>query len=200
MIILASGSPRRKELLSQIVPSFEIITSDADETPTQKVPELIVEELSKRKAEDVFETVKSKDIFKKDPSIIIAADTLVFFGNDRMGKPKDEKDAFRMIKTLSGNVHDVITGVTLICADGDEVRTSTFHEKTSVSVYELSDEEINAYIATKEPMDKAGAYAIQGIFGKYIKGLNGEYGTVVGLPVARLYHEMKNIGFEGWEK
>ncbi len=196
MVILASGSPRRKELLTQAGIEFSIITSDADETPTKTVPEEIVMELSKRKAEDVYDRVVKEGIFKEEEdNYIIAADTLVFFGKDRMGKPRDKEDAVRILKELSDNVHDVITGVTIMHPVKGELRTATFFEKTKVSVYKLSDEEIEAYVATGEPMDKAGAYAIQGYFGKYIKKIDGEYANVVGLPIARVYHELKGLGY-----
>lgn len=192
MIILASGSPRRKELLSTITKDFEIITSNADETPSNTVPSLIVEELSLKKGEEVFERASSLgkiDIDKEN--LIISADTLVFFKDERMGKPSDRADAVRMIKELSGNSHEVITGVTLIYTKGGKMTKKSFHEKTEVCVYQLSDAEIEEYVESGEPMDKAGAYAIQGLFGKYIKSINGEYANVVGLPVARLYHEIK---------
>lgn len=196
MVILASGSPRRKELLTQAGIEFSIITSDADETPTKTVPEEIVMELSLRKGEDVFsKVVKEGKLNPKEENVIIAADTLVFFGQDRMGKPKDKADAVRMLKELSGNSHDVITGVTLIYTNNNEKKVETFFEKTEVFVYDLTDAEIDAYVATGEPMDKAGAYAIQGYFGKYIKGIKGEYANVVGLPIARLYYELKRIGY-----
>ena len=195
MVILASGSPRRKELLTQAGIAFEVITSDADETPTKTVPAEIVMELSKRKGEDVYERLEREGrIDKTGETLIISADTLVFFKDERLGKPKDKADAFRMIKELSGDVHDVITGVTLTYVNQGQKKQVRFFEKTEVSVYDLTDEEIEAYIATGEPMDKAGAYAIQGFFGKYIKGINGEYANVVGLRIARLYHEIKKLG------
>ncbi|MBO4823764.1 MAG: septum formation protein Maf [Lachnospiraceae bacterium] len=195
MVILASGSPRRKELLTQAGIAFEVITSDADETPTKTVPAEIVMELSQRKGEDVYERLEREGrIDKTGETLIISADTLVFFKDERLGKPKDKADAFRMIKELSGDVHDVITGVTLTYVNQGQKKQVRFFEKTEVSVYDLTDEEIEAYIATGEPMDKAGAYAIQGFFGKYIKGINGEYANVVGLPIARLYHEIKKLG------
>ncbi|SCX20018.1 septum formation protein [Lachnospiraceae bacterium YSD2013] len=195
MVILASGSPRRRELLTQAGIAFEVITSDADETPTKTVPAEIVMELSKRKGEDVYERLEREGrIDKAGETLIISADTLVFFKDERLGKPKDKADAFRMIKELSGDVHDVITGVTLAYVNQGQKKQVRFFEKTEVSVYDLTDEEIEAYIATGEPMDKAGAYAIQGFFGKYIKGINGEYANVVGLPIARLYHEIKKLG------
>lgn len=194
MIILASGSPRRKELLSSITTDFEIITSNADETPESTVPTSIVEELSRKKGEEVFERVtESKKIDINKENLIISADTLVFYKDERMGKPKDKEDAIRMIKALSGNTHEVITGVTLTYTNKGKVTRKSFHEITKVLVYPLSDKEIEEYVASGEPMDKAGAYAIQGLFGKYIKSIDGEYANVVGLPIARLYHEMKLI-------
>ena len=195
MIVLASGSPRRKELLTQAGIEFEVLTSDADETPTKTVPAEIVMELSQRKGEDVYAVLESQGrIDSSKENLIISADTLVFFKDERLGKPKDKADAVRMLRELSGEVHDVITGVTLIYVNQGERKQVSFYEKTEVSVYDLTDEEIEAYVATGEPMDKAGAYAIQGFFGKYIKGINGEYANVVGLPIARLYYEIKKIG------
>ena len=195
MIILASGSPRRKELLTQAGIGFEVLTSDADETPTKTVPSEIVMELSRRKGEDVFGKLESQGrIDASKENLIISADTLVFFKDERLGKPRDKADAVRMLRELSGNVHDVITGVTLIYVNQGEKKQVSFYEKTEVSVYDLTEEEIEDYVATGEPMDKAGAYAIQGYFGKYIKGINGEYANVVGLPIARLYYEIKKIG------
>ena len=189
MIVLASGSPRRKELLTQAGINFEVFTSDADETPTKTVPSEIV------KGDDVFARLTEQGrIDSSKENLIISADTLVFFKDERLGKPADKADAVRMLRELSGNVHDVITGVTLTYVNQDEKKQVCFFEKTEVSVYDLTEEEIEAYVATGEPMDKAGAYAIQGFFGKYIKGINGEYANVVGLPIARLYYEIKKLG------
>lgn len=193
MIVLASGSPRRKELLSILEPNFEIITSDADETPTKTLPEEIVEELSYKKAQDVFSRIK--DHYGREQLLIIAADTLVFKGTKRMGKPKDEEEAVSMLKALQGNVHEVYTGVTLIYAFDTKIIEKSFFEKTEVEFARMSDQEIEAYVSTREPMDKAGAYAIQGGFGKFITRISGEYNNVVGLPIARLYQELKKIGF-----
>jgi len=193
MIILASGSPRRKELLANLGYDFKIVTSDADETPTKTVPTEVVEELSRKKGEAVYEKLKAEGGFIDQENLIISADTLVFLGNERIGKPKDKDDAFRILKELSGNVHDVITGVTLTYVYNGSVKTVSFHETTHVTVYPLTDNEIRDYIATGEPMDKAGAYAIQGFFAKHIKKIDGEYSNVVGLPVARLYHEVKKL-------
>lgn len=193
MIVLASGSPRRKELLGMLEPNFTIITSDADETPTKTIPSEIVEELSLRKAQDVFSRIENH--YKREPLLIIAADTLVFKNTTRMGKPADREDAFKMLKALQGDVHEVITGVSLIYSVDGNTKIVSFNEKTIVEFAKMSDREIEAYVSTKEPMDKAGAYAIQGAFAKFITSIQGEYNNVVGLPVARLYQEMKKIGF-----
>lgn len=196
MLVLASGSPRRRELLEKIGLKFEIVTSDADETPTKSIPADVVEELSAKKAEDVYGKLSADERFTgEDESLIIAADTLVFLGNERMGKPKDAEDARVMLSKLSGKTHQVFTGVTLVYVNHGNVKKVSFHEKTDVTVYPLSESEISEYIATKEPMDKAGAYAIQGYFVKYIQLIHGEYSNVVGLPIARLYHEIEKIGY-----
>ncbi len=195
MVILGSGSPRRKELLSLAGIEFCILTSDADETPTKTVPEEIVMELSDKKGQDVYNKAREKGLLTDDENLIISADTLVFYGNERMGKPKNAEDAVRMLKELSGATHQVITGVHLIYEKNGSPVEKSFFEKTDVNVYEMTEQEIKAYVATGEPMDKAGAYAIQGLFCKYIKGINGEYANVVGLPIGRLYKELKEIGY-----
>lgn len=195
MIILASGSPRRRELLSLIETDFEVITSDADETPLETSPDKIVEELSLRKAKDVFDKINGRNILKGDRLLIIAADTLVFLDDVRMGKPTSHEDAVKMLESLSGNVHEVYTGVTLILWKAGETVITSFSEKTSVEFDKLTRQEIEDYVSTGEPMDKAGAYAIQGKSTKFVKSITGDYHNVVGLPVARLYKEMKNIGY-----
>lgn len=196
MVILASGSPRRKELLALTGVEYEIITSDVDETPTKTEPTEIVRELSKRKGEDVYEkVVASKKINPSEDNLIVAADTLVFLGDKRLGKPGNDVNALHMLRELNGKTHDVITGVYLIYTHNGEKLTDSFYEKTEVDVYKMSEDEIKAYVATGEPLDKAGAYAIQGNFAKFISGIRGEYSNVVGLPIARLYHEMIKIGY-----
>lgn len=189
-IILASGSPRRKELLTNMGLSFEIEVSNCEEIVTKKVPEEIVTELSDLKASEVAQRIINTG--KYDDFLCIGADTLVFLKDKRLGKPKDEADAFNMIKSLSNNTHHVITGVTVIRVNGDSYDKFSFSEKTEVNVSELSDEEITEYVKTKEPMDKAGGYAIQGLFAKYIDSICGDYSNVVGLPVPKLYRELKS--------
>jgi len=173
MIILASKSPRRKELLSLITSDFEIKTADVDETlPDGITPEQAVEYLSKIKAQP----------FANHTDTIIGADTVVAIDNKILGKPKDREDAFAMLRMLSGKVHSVFTGVTVIKPD----REVTFSVRTSVKFFDLSDEEINSYLNTGEPYDKAGAYGIQGKGALLVESIEGDYFNVVGLPVSRL--------------
>lgn len=211
MIILASQSPRRRELLTQMGVEFEIMVSKKDEIVTETEPEKIVTELSMAKGEEILCQLKdSKRIsnellpIKEGESfgdeceegiLVISADTLVFLGEKRLGKPKDEEDAFNMLKSLSGNVHKVLTGVTLNYVVGNRCKTVSFASSTEVTMALMDDREINEYVASGEPMDKAGAYAIQGKCAKYVTGICGEYANVVGLPIARLYSEIKKIGY-----
>ena len=190
-IILASASPRRRELLTQIGIEYEVMPSDAEEKTEKSRPEEIVMALSRQKAGDIEGKREEKG---EDGFLIIGADTVVAFEGMVMGKPKDAKDACSMLNALQGNVHQVYTGVT-ICRkkDGKPPIFHTFHEKTDVTMYPMSRDEIEAYVATGEPMDKAGAYAIQGGCAAYIKGICGDYSNVVGLPVGRLWQEMKII-------
>ncbi|HAS06707.1 MULTISPECIES: Maf family protein [Clostridia] len=182
-LILASGSPRRRELMSQVGLDFTVVTSDADENIKEMEPEDYVRELSSIKAQSVLEQYTDKE----DAVIVIGADTIVYHKGEILTKPKDEEDAFRILKSLEGEIHQVYTGVTICSAH----KNVSFYEKTDVWVYDMTDEEIRDYINTGEPMDKAGAYGIQGKFAAYIKGIEGDYNNVVGLPVARLVHELK---------
>ena len=171
-IILASNSPRRKELLTAHNISFEVIPSDIlEELNPNLSPVENVMNLAKQKALDVY--IKSK----KQP--ILAADTVVVYNNEILGKPIDEKDAFRMLKLLNGKTHEVITGVAYISEKGVEIS----HEISKVTFRQVTDEEIVEYINTKEPMDKAGSYAIQGIGAKLVKSYEGEFDNIVGLPM-----------------
>lgn len=187
-IILASASPRRKELLGQIGLEPEIVPSKVEEQVTTDIPEDIVVELSRQKAEDVAAGIQENDI------LVIGADTVVSASGKILGKPGSVEEAAEMIRRLAGKTHQVYTGVTLICRDqqGRE-KTVSFSEKTDVSVYPMSEKEIIGYAACGEPMDKAGAYGIQGKFAAYIQGIQGDYSNVVGLPVGRLYQEIKKI-------
>ncbi len=189
-IILASGSPRRKELLQQLGIPFEIIKSDCEEVTTQTQPHEVVMELSTQKAEDVFHKLTAEE---RKGKIVLGADTIVAVHDKILGKPKDAEDAVSMLTELSGEVHHVYTGVTLLWEADGKQQKRTFYEDTEVEMYPMSDDEIRAYVATGEPMDKAGAYAIQGGCVIYIKEIRGEYNNVVGLPVARLYQELKRL-------
>ena len=192
-IILASASPRRKELLQQIGLEFEIQVSDADENVSEKSPVLLVEKLSERKATAVKEMRAGKALASPQGEVsqelIIGADTVVCYQDEILGKPKDAEDAFRMLSLLQGKSHKVYTGVTLLLDD----RSYSFHEETEVELYPMTEEEIREYISVENCYDKAGSYAIQGFFARYIKGIRGDYNNVVGLPVARLYQELKCV-------
>lgn len=189
-IILASASPRRKELLAQIGLDFQVVVSDVEEIITKTAPAEIVEELSCQKAEAVLRSLPAdKEV------LVIGADTIVAYGQQILGKPGSEEEAVEMLSMLQGNTHEVYTGVTLLHrkanVDGAGVEQKTFHEATKVHFYPMSSVEIEGYVNTKDPMDKAGAYGIQGFCARYISGIEGDYNNVVGLPVGRLYQEAK---------
>ena len=188
MIILASKSPRRKELLENIGIKPLIIVSDADENIDESNPEELVKKLSHIKAQAVYDKIKAdKTIGLHEDDYILGADTIVYANGNVLGKPKDKDDARAMIKTLSGSVHSVYTGFTLIDSEGNTVSKAV---ETKVYVYEMSDREIEDYISTDEPYDKAGAYGIQGLFGKYVEKIEGDYNNVVGLPVSAIYNTL----------
>ena len=195
-IILASSSPRRRELMAQAGFAFEVLVSEADETIEAETPGEMVEVLSERKAAAVAEEIR-KQGFAEESVLLVGADTMVAIDGKKLGKPKDEKGAEEMLEELSGRTHQVYTGVTLIrlkkAENGSILQESrTFSEGTDVSFYPLTKEEIRSYIATGEPMDKAGAYGIQGKAAVFVKEIKGDYNNVVGLPIARLYQELKN--------
>lgn len=193
-IILASASPRRSELLKQAGLSFAVIPSKAKETITSTHPAEVVEELSSQKAWEVADRILRGGEDVTDFDVVIGADTVVAVDHQILGKPVDHDDAANMIGLLQGRVHQVYTGVTLIVkgAKGN-IRTRTFHERTDVDVCPMTDDEIEDYISTPEPYDKAGAYGIQGSFGIYISGIHGCYYNVVGLPISRLVHELEDL-------
>lgn len=178
-IILASASPRRKEILELADLKFDIMPSDAQEITTKTAPNEVVMELA---------SIKAKDIYKKSEkqSMIVGADTVVAYQGQILGKPTDEADAKRMLTMLSGQTHEVYTGVCII----EDGKTETFYEETKVTFYEISDEQIDHYIKTGEPMDKAGSYGIQGKAAVFIKGIEGDYYNVVGFPIARFLQEI----------
>ncbi len=184
-IILASASPRRKELLSSMGVSFDTIVSDVEEKIDKKLNyKKIAEQLSYQKAKSVFDTLEGD-------RLVIGSDTMVVYKNTIYGKPKDELHAKQMLQSLSGKAHVVVTGLcVLVCRDGVNSEYVT-HEVTKVHFKNISEQDITTYIATGEPMDKAGAYAIQGISGKFIDKINGNYASVVGLPTNILFDILK---------
>ncbi|MGN0522484.1 MAG: Maf family protein [Eubacterium sp.] len=170
MLILASKSPRRQELLKIITDDFVIKTANVDETLPEGIsPKEAVEYLSKIKAMP----------FKNDTDTVIGADTVVAVDGKILGKPENKNDAFNMLRLLSGREHSVFTGVTILKPGSRE----TFSEETKVKFFDLTDDEINAYIETGEPMDKAGAYGIQGKGALLVEKIDGDYFNVVGLPI-----------------
>lgn len=201
-IILASASPRRRELLEQIKIPFEVQVSHVEEKVTSTKPERVVEELSSQKACAVLELVTESGgslSARLEPAagngeavLVIGADTVVALEGQILGKPADKAAAVEMLRRLSGREHQVYTGVTLLyrAADGSGQR-KCFHERTSVFFCPMSEAEIRDYADTGDPMDKAGAYGIQGLCARYISGIEGDYNNVVGLPVGRLYQEIK---------
>jgi len=218
-IILASASPRRRELLAQIGLEFQVMVSHVEEKAPAAEPGFVVEELSRQKAEAVL-----RELARGEAVLVIGADTVVSVDGRILGKPSDAEDARRMLRILSGRSHEVYTGVTLlyragtgVCeteagpgggacvaeaepgegasvggADsaGGRVRCRTFHERTRVDFYPMTEGEISRYVSSGDCMDKAGAYGIQGLCARYIKGIEGDYNNVVGLPAGRLYQEL----------
>lgn len=182
-LILASGSPRRRELLEKLQVPFEVIVSDCDETLPESVPaDAAAEMLAVRKAAAVA---------KLHPdAVVIGADTTVVLDDEILGKPQDEADCKRMLHALSGRMHKVITGVGIFW-DGHSL---SFSDETSVQFYPLSNAEIDAYAASDEPYDKAGAYGIQGQGALLVAGIHGDFYTVMGLPVARLARQLRTLG------
>ena len=184
-IVLASASPRRRELLSMLnVKDFKVVPAVGEElVEKDRSPSEIVCALSKAKAEEVSKLCTSSDI-------ILAADTIVVLDGDILGKPCDERDAFRMLTLLSGREHEVFTGVTII--QGGSVFSE--FEKTLVRFRTISEREIEAYIQTGEPMDKAGSYGAQGIGSLFIEGIEGDFFNVMGLPLCRLSKMLEKLG------
>ena len=177
-LVLASKSPRRSEILKNAGIDFTVRVAEADETiPDGTKPQDAVVFLAARKAMAVE---------RADDELVLGADTVVVLDDKILGKPKDKDDAFNMIKMLSGRVHSVFTGV---CAIGNGI-SMTFAEETKVEFLPLTDDEIYTYINTDEPYDKAGAYGIQGLASKFIRGIEGDYFNVVGLPVSRIYEKI----------
>lgn len=194
MLVLASASPRRQELLRNAGISFVVQPGDIDETPRAgEAPRDYAERLAQEKALAVWQA--------RPQDVVLGADTIVVIDETILGKPRDASDAMRMLRLLSGRVHQVITGVCIVRPEVSlRKKLRTASECTRVTVAEISDDEIRAYVATGEPMDKAGAYAIQGMASRWIPRIEGDYSNVVGLPVALVYRmlrEMENPEMSG---
>ena len=218
-IILASASPRRRELLTQIGLDFAVVVSETEEKITSTEPAKVVEELSAQKAEAVWEKLCStaasqgsvtnaerldegSEVFESEQTsgettmtdtLVLGADTVVACDGKILGKPADTEAAAAMLTMLQGRGHEVYTGVTILYEENGERKTLTFHEKTTVNFYPMTDAQIREYVATGDPMDKAGAYGIQGLCARYISGIVGDYNNVVGLPVGRVYQELHGL-------
>ena len=211
-LVLASASPRRRELLSQIGLEFTVMPSTKEENAKTTEAGALVQELSCQKAVDIWEqlsggqgqnpdadqeqiaeeTQEPNLNGKRQPELlVIGADTVVCCEGKILGKPHSREAAAEMLTALQGRSHEVYTGVTLY----SQSETVTFFECTQVEFYPMTDVEISEYIDSKEPMDKAGAYGIQGLGARFVKGIRGDYNNVVGLPVGRLYQELKSRGW-----
>jgi septum formation protein len=182
MLVLASASPRRQELLRAAGIAFEVQPADIDEAPLPgEDPQACAERLAREKALAVARL--------RPQDVVLGADTIVVVDNQILGKPADRADAARMLRLLSGREHQVITGVALVVSG----QWSVASETTSVTMAEISEKEIADYIATREPMDKAGAYAIQGMASRWIPRIEGDYSNVVGLPVPLVYRMLREL-------
>ena len=211
-LVLASASPRRRELLSQIGLEFSVMPSTKEENAKTTEAGALVQELSRQKAVDIWEQLSGgqgqnpdadqEQISEKtqEPNLngkrqpellVIGADTVVCCEGKILGKPHSREAAAEMLTALQGRSHEVYTGVTLY----SQSETVTFFECTQVEFYPMTEVEISEYIDSKEPMDKAGAYGIQGLGARFVKGIRGDYNNVVGLPVGRLYQELKSHGW-----
>ena len=211
-LVLASASPRRRELLSQIGLEFTVMPSTKEENAKTTEAGALVQELSRQKAVDIWEqlsggqgqnpdadqeqiseeTQEPNLNGKRQPELlVIGADTVVCCEGKILGKPHSREAAAEMLTALQGRSHEVYTGVTLY----SHSETVTFFECTQVEFYPMTEVEISEYIDSKEPMDKAGAYGIQGLGARFVKGIRGDYNNVVGLPVGRLYQELKSHGW-----
>ncbi len=195
-IILGSASPRRRELLAQIGAEFEVRVSNKEEVYHSNVPEEIVKELALMKAENVAEELAEENPAGAVKStVVIGADTIVVQDGKILGKPADEADAVRMLTGLQGRRHDVYTGVAVLDYDENgEKHVYNYPVGTAVYVNEMTEKEIRAYVETKDPLDKAGAYGIQGRFAAHIDRIEGDYYNVVGLPVSRVYRTLRKLG------
>ena len=195
-LILASGSPRRIELMKRLADAYDVITADIDESPVcGEKPDELVYRLSFLKARKVFEETADCG-----PRIVIGADTVVALGDQVLGKPADASDARRMLRALSGSCHHVYTGVAILWDDPgaeESIGRERLVEASEVEFYPVTEEEIDRYIASGEPFGKAGAYAIQLMGGLFVRSIRGDYSNIVGFPVSRIYHTMRHRGLIG---
>lgn len=183
-LILASGSPRRKELLQQLHIPFSVHVSNVDEKVNHNYsPYEVVMDLALQKASDVATLYPNH--------IVLGSDTVVVYKDSILGKPASEAEAVKTLEMLSGKKHQVLTGVALV--EGEQVQT--FYEKTDVEFWPLTVDEITQYVRTGEPMDKAGSYGIQGLGAMFVKSIQGDYFSVVGLPLSRTIRELRKRGF-----
>lgn len=194
-IILASASPRRRELLHQVGAEFTVIPARGDEVITAKEPKEAVVELAANKAGEIYAAEVAGKRNQPD-TLVIGADTIVVCDGRILGKPKDEKDAEDMLSMLSGRSHEVYTGVSLWIWEKGITTQQNFYERTEVKMYPIRETEIKSYIKSGEPMDKAGSYGIQGLGAKFIEKIDGDYNNVVGLPLARIYQELMQLGID----
>lgn len=185
--ILASASPRRKELLARTGITFEIIPSSVEEKITKDEPKEIVMELASQKARDIWQSINPAN---NEDITVIGADTIVVYKGEILGKPADKAEAYDMLSLLADRTHQVYTGVSLITNKNGSKTEHTFYEKTDVTLYPISREDLHSYVESGDPLDKAGAYGIQGNFAIHVKEISGEYNNVVGLPIGRLYQEL----------
>ncbi len=187
-IILASASPRRKKLLEKINLKFEVIPSTVEENiKDEKFSSELIEQLALEKARDVAQKVK-------EPSVIIGSDTVVVLNKKILGKPTDKQDAFNMLKMLSGKTHQVISAIAII--DTESNKEFTDHVSSNVTFKPLTNDEINNYLATSEPYDKAGSYAIQGYAGAFIKSISGCYTNIVGISTYKLVEMLQLVNIQ----
>jgi septum formation protein len=195
-IILASESPRRKEIMETMGITYETMASNVEEVVAETDPAAMVQALAALKTNHIAAKLEQAEAISED-RIIIGADTMVFYEEHALGKPKDEADAVRILQMLSNHTHEVYTGVSIIIKNKNgNNRSLSFAACTKVTVQPLTLEQIKDYVASGEPMDKAGAYAIQGRFGIYIKEINGDYYNVVGFPIAKIYETLLNCGID----
>ncbi len=180
-IILASGSPRRKEILSKLNIEFEVIPSDIEERVVSQNPIITARHLSRLKAKSIW--------LRNKGALVIGADTVVYFRRKILGKPRSEEEAFEMLKSLSGNWHTVVSGVSFFFYE----KKLTVHDVARVKFRELTDEEILDYIKSGEPMDKAGAYGIQEFGATIVERIQGNFYTVMGLPIVKVYRVLKEV-------